>query len=162
MKNKFLVIALTIFSSGLIISCSNSEQKGDSRWEKREEAVKVSSLPSISFAEMKIIYEECDYIDFIFYTVDFSMSINNKTNIQKTVAFVSTNVARMNPSCKAMGRVFFQKNGELLVEADMYHDEQCHYFVFYKNGKPAYANQINPAGQTYFNNVFSQVKVEKK
>jgi len=82
--------------------------------------VNVSTLPSITFEEMKEIYEGADFIDIIFYNVDFSMSVNNKTNIQKMVGFVSTNVATINRNCKPMGRLFFQKNGELMVEADMF------------------------------------------
>jgi hypothetical protein len=90
------------------------------------------------------------------------MSVNNKRNIQQTVGFVSTNGASLNNACKAMGRVFFQRNGELLIEADMYLDAQCQYFVFLKNGRPAYANDITPQGKAYFAKVFSQVKIEPK
>ena len=122
--------------------------------------VNVSTLPSITFEEMKQIYEGTDFIDIIFYNVDFSMSVNNKTNIQKMVGFVSTNVASINRSCQPMGRIFFQKNGELVAEADMYYDDKCRYFVFQKNGKAAYANDITPEGQAYFAKIFSQVKVE--
>ena len=88
------------------------------------------------------------------------MSVSNKSNIQRMVGMVSTNVAKLNPSCQPTGRIFFQKNGELLMEADMYFEEQCRYFVFQKNGKPAYANDITPEGQAYFAKIFSQVKVE--
>lgn len=164
MKNIFPTIILVSFSFLFFISCGdggdNKQNSKEDKWAKAPKTVEVSSLPSISFTEMKELYEECDFIDFIFYNVDFSMSINNKSNIQRTVSFVSTDVAKLNTACKAMGRVFFQRNGELLVEADMYHDAQCHYFVFYKDGKPAYANYITPQGQAYFQKVFSQVKVE--
>ena len=102
-----------------------------------------------------------DYIFYIiFYNVDFSMSVNNKPNIQRMVGFVSTNVANINRNCQPTGRIFFQKNGELMAEADMYYDDQCRYFVFQKNGKAAYANDITPEGQAYFAKIFSQVKVE--
>lgn len=132
----------------------------DEMWKTKNTEVKVSSLPSITFEEMKLLYEGADFIDIIFYSVDFSMSVNNKTNIQKMVAFVSTNVAVINSNCKPTGRIFFQKNGELLAEADMYYDDTCRYFVFQKNGKAAYANDITPEGQAYFAKIFSQVKVE--
>jgi len=166
MKNYFpqsLLIFLTLF---LFSSCGGEteEKKGmdkDELWATKSNEVKVSTLPSITFPEMKAIYEECDFIDIIFYNVEFSMSVNNKSNIQKMVGFVSTDVAQVNPACKAMGRLFFQKNGELMVEADMYYDDQCQYFVFQKNGKNAYANDITPEGQAYFQRIFSQVKVEK-
>jgi len=166
MKNIFSYLIIM----GLIVTALSScgeEVKDDKRalsrdemWKTKTAEVKVSSLPSITFEEMKVLYEGADFIDIIFYDVDFSMSVNNKTNIQKMVAFVSTNVARINPSCKPTGRIFFQKNGELLAEADMYYDDKCRYFVFQKNGKAAYANDITPEGQAYFAKIFSQVKVE--
>lgn len=166
MKNKFLYIVL-ISCIGLFAASCGGETEEDKRaksrealWDTKTADVKVSSLPSITFEEMKVIYEGADFIDIIFYNVDFSMSINNKTNIQKMVGFVSTNVAQINPNCKAMGRIFFQKNGEMIAETDMYYDDQCRYFVFQKNGKAAYANEITPAGQAYFAKIFSQVKVE--
>jgi len=165
MKNYFSPTLLMLLTLFLFSSCGEEtqEKKGmdkEKLWATKSNEVKVSTLPSITFEEMKAIYEGCDFIDIIFYNVEFSMSVNNKTNIQKMVGFVSTNVAQVNPACKAMGRLFFQKNGELMVEADMYYDDQCQYFVFQKNGKNAYANNITPEGQAYFAKIFSQVKVE--
>ena len=166
MKNRFLYIVLISCIGLLSSSCggdSNIDEKAEARkelWKTKTTDVKVSSLPSITFEEMKVLYETADFIDIIFYNVEFSMSVNNKTNIQKMVGFVSTNVAQINPNCKAMGRIFFQKNGEMLAETDMYYDDQCRYFVFQKNGKAAYANEITPEGQAYFAKIFSQVKIE--
>lgn len=166
MKNSTYSTLFALILMVLLSSCGGGDSSNkdklskEEKWKTKAEKVQVSSLPSISFDEMKTIYEGTDFIDIIFYNVDFSMSVNNKTNIQRMVGMVSTNVAQLNPSCQAMGRLFFQKNGELLIEADMYYDETCQYFVFQKNGKPAYANYITPEGQAYFAKIFSQVKVE--
>lgn len=165
MKNSISTI-IALFALILVSSCggNNADKEAAAKraeqWKTKAEAVKVSSLPSITFDEMKLIYEGADFIDIIFYNVDFSMSVNNKSNIQRMVGFVSTNVAQINTACQPMGRLFFQKNGEIMVEADMYYDENCRYFVFQKNGKAAYANDITPEGQAYFAKIFSQVKVE--
>jgi len=167
MKNYFSPILLMFLAIFLFPSCGEKtkEKKGmdkDELWETKSNEVKVSTLPSITFEEMKAIHEGCDFIDIIFYNVEFSMSVNNKKNIQKMVGFASPEVAKINPACKAMGRIFFQKNGELMVEADMYYDDQCQYFVFQKNGKNAYANKITPQGQAYFAKIFSQASLIKK
>lgn len=167
MKNRFLYIVLISCIGLFFSSCGGNatiDEKAAARkemWKTKTTDVKVSSLPSITFEEMKVLYETADFIDIIFYNVEFSMSVNNKTNIQKMVGFVSTNVAQINRGCKAMGRIFFQKNGEMLAEADMYYDDKCRYFVFQKNGKAAYANDITPEGQAYFAKIFSQVKIEE-
>lgn len=155
MKNIFYILIISLAGS-LFSSCGG----GSTSDEKKTAEVNVSALPSITFEEMKVLYEEADFVDIIFYNVEFSMSVNNKTNIQKMVSFVSTSVATTNPNCQPTGRIFFQKNGELLAETDMYYNDQCRYFVFQKNGKPIYANEITPQGQAYFARIFSQVKVE--
>lgn len=165
MKNVFYILIISLVGS-FFSSCgeeANDDKRALSReemWKTKTTEVKVSTLPSITFDEMKVLYEGTDFIDIIFYSVDFSMSVNNKTNIQKMVGFVSTNVATISPNCQPTGRIFFQKNGELLAEADMYYSDECRYFVFQKNGKAAYANDITPQGQAYFAKIFSQVKVE--
>ena len=167
MKNRIINLFFTFLLLVLFTNCGGSsagEQKGlsnEEKWSAESKAVEVSSLPSITFDEMKAMYEGCDFIDVIFYNVEFSMSVNNKNNIQRMVGFVSTNVAKLNSGCQAMGRLFFQKDGEVMAEADMYFDEKCQYFVFQKNGRAAYANDITPEGQAYFAKIFSQVKVEK-
>jgi len=166
MKNSTYSTLFSLILIVLLSSCGGGDNSSNDKLPKKKngktatEAVQVSSLPSISFEEMKKIYEGTDFIDIIFYNVDFSMSVNNKSNIQRMIGMISTNAAQVNPSCQAMGRLFFQKNGELLIEADMYYNKTCQYFVFQKNGKPAYANYITPEGQAYFAKIFSQVKVE--
>lgn len=167
MKNSYPLIIMLSLATIFLSNCwdnqsatnENQNSKAE-KWNTQAKKVEVAALESISFEEMKTIYEETDFIDIIFYNVDFSMSVNNKSNIQRMVGMVSTNVAQLNPDCQAMGRLFFQKNGALLIEADMYYDKTCQYFVFQKDGKPAYANDITPEGQAYFSQIFSQVKVE--
>ena len=155
MKNIFFSLLLPCCALFLIASC------GDNKITKeKKEEVNTSALPSISFEEMKDIYETCDFVDFIFYEVDFSMSIKDKNNIQRTLSFATPTVATPNPACKAMGRVFFQRKGEVLTEADMYLGKGCNYFIFHKDGKPTYANTISPQGQAYFAEVFSKVKIQ--
>lgn len=158
---KHILLFKFVFLLFFLVSCGNGNQQSPSKKETSPKTETNASLPGITFEEMKEIYETCDYIDFIFYNVDFSMSINAKTNIQRTVGFISTSTTALKPSCQAMGRIFFQRNGELLIEADMFFDENCQYFVFQKEGKPAYINAITPQGQAYFKQIFSQVRVSK-
>ena len=164
MKNSLTLFIYLLVAGLLCIGCGDSNQKKGMDKDKLRNtqpgSTQTSNLPSITFDEMKVIYEGADFIDIIFYNVEFSMSVNNKSNIQRIVGFVSTNMANVNPACQPMGRIFFQKEGEMLMEADMYYDDVCRYFVFYKDGKPTYANNITPEGQGYFGKIFSQVKVE--
>lgn len=118
-----------------------------------------AGLPSITLEEMQILYDQADYIDLIFYNMDFSMSVNDKPNVQRVVTFVDKSQPNPNFTCPTMGRIIFQKNGEILIEADMHIDKTCSHFVFFKNGKKAFANNISEQGKKYFSQIFSKVKV---
>ena len=156
MKNIFLFIIVSLLS--VFFSCGHSDNKTTTTATQQT----ATALPSISFEEMKEMYEQCDFIDFIFYQFDFSMSVNAKTNIQKIVGFVAPEIPTINPNCQPTGRIFFQKNGETMIEADMYFNDICQYFIFFKDGKQVYANSMSPQGKVYFNTVFSRVQVEAK
>ncbi len=119
-------------------------------------------LPSITLDEMQVLYNECDYIDFIYYNMDFSMSVNTKTNVQRVVTFVDKTQPSGSATCPAMGRIIYQKNGETLLEADMHYSQDCQHFIFYKDNKQVYANNMTPQGIAYFQQMFSQVKVVPK
>jgi len=121
--------------------------------------VTPNALPSITLEEMKLLYEKCNYIDFIFYNMDFSMSVQDKKNVQRVVTFVDKTQPSGNLTCKAMGRIVYQASGETLMEADMHFDKNCRHLVFYKDGKKVAANNMTDQGVTYFNQMFSQVKV---
>jgi len=122
-------------------------------------AVTPNALPSITLEEMKLLYEKCNYIDFIFYNMDFSMSVQDKNNVQRVVTFVDKTQPSGNLTCKAMGRIVYQSSGETLMEADMHFDKYCRHLVFYKDGKKVAANNMTDQGVAYFNQMFSQVKV---
>jgi len=116
-------------------------------------------LPSITEAEMQNIFNKCDYIDFIFYNMDFSISVNDKNNVKQVVNFVDRAQPPANLTCPTMGRIIFQHNGEILIEADMHYSDECKHFIFFKDNKPTYANKISSQGITYFQQMFSRVKV---
>lgn len=111
---------------------------------------------------MKKLYENCDYIDFIFYHMDFSMSVNAITNVRRVVTFVDKAQPAANLTCPAIGRIIYLDDGELLIEADMHFGKDCQHLVFYKDNKQVYANRITPQGIAYFQQMFNQVKVVPK
>ncbi len=125
-------------------------------------AAAAHPLPSITLEEMQKLYNECDYIDFIYYNMDFSMSVNTPTNVQRVVTFVDKTQPSANATCPAMGRIIYQKDGETLLEADMHYSQDCQHFIFYKDNKKVYANNMTQQGIAYFQQMFSQVKVVPK
>ena len=152
----------------LLSSCGDTAKKETPASNSKEVSAKSANpvtnagqvgLPSITLEEMQILYDQADYIDLIFYNMNFSMSVNDKPNVKRVVTFVDKTQPNPNFTCPTMGRIIFQKDGEILIEADMHIDKHCSHFVFFKNGKKAFANNISEQGKGYFNKIFSQVKV---
>ena len=161
MRNILLGLSLLI---GLlaIASCDNSTaaaKKAASNATQIAAPAVPHSLPSITLAEMQRLYERCDFIDFIFFHMDFSMSVNEKSNVQRVITFVDK--AQPNPAitCPAMGRLVYQSGGKILMEADMHYAEDCYSFVFYKDEKKVFVNKMTEQGKNYFQQMFNQVKV---
>jgi len=120
------------------------------------------AYPSIPMDKAQHLFDNCDYIDYVFYTTNFSVSQKEKASIQTAMTYLSADVPQgLNPNCKAIGRVFYQIDGENVAEADFYFQEGCHYYVFLENGKPTYSNMMTPQGIAYFNNLFAQVNSQQ-
>lgn len=159
------VLFLLVTTCCLLLGCKEKSSPADKATTAKTTtpasttAAAPPAFPSITVEEMKVLYDNCDYIDFIFYHMDFSMSVNDKPNVQRVVTFVDKLQPPGNPTCPAMGRIVFQRSGETLMEADMHYDKDCSHFVFYKDGKKAYINKLTEQGKTYFQQMFSRVKV---
>lgn len=119
----------------------------------------VSTLPSIPKEKLEYLWNNCDVIDYVFYTLPISMNVENPDAVRNALTHVASEPAPMLPQCKAIGRIFYQVKGENVLMADMYFSEGCTYYVFLENDKPAYANYITPQAVQYFNSVFSQAGI---
>jgi len=62
------------------------------------------------------------------------------------------------PGCESLGREFFHVEGEIVMEAELYftEDGSCRAYIFYENGKPAYANAVSDAGINFYSNLLKQ------
>ncbi|MEN0005953.1 MAG: hypothetical protein AAF798_17515 [Bacteroidota bacterium] len=125
-------------------------------------AVDPTPLPSIPEATMQQLFEQCDYIDYVFYYTNFSISQNEQASIRATLAHVSPQPAPMNPNCKPMGRIFYQVQGENVAEADFYFSQDCLYYIFMENNKPKYGNYMSEQGFTFFKNIFAQIQQQQQ
>ncbi len=106
--------------------------------------------PGISTEEMQNLWDKTTAIDYIFYKLPISMSMTEKPAIQNILRQIANQPGLIDDSCKAMGRVFFQENGNPLAEADFFFSPGCTYFVFHEDQKPVKANQMTPEGITFF------------
>lgn len=150
-----------IFCFFCFASCGTTTDNKDSTAKKPAEKVVAQTsaqLPSITVELMQKLYDKCDYVDYLFYESDFSMSMNNKGSIQQTLTHVSEGVPVLNPNCKSIGRVFYEIEGNTEIEAEIFFSNECQYFVFMKDQKQIYANNITGDGVAHFNNIFEQAK----
>lgn len=116
----------------------------------------AESYPSLPVDTLKMLWEKCDYIDFIPYEFSFTMSQNEKSAIQSMLGHIATEVPVINPACQPMGRIFYQVDGKNALEADLYIGDECIYYIFYEKGKKAYANKLTDQGIQFFRSIFSQ------
>ncbi|MCB0704258.1 MAG: hypothetical protein KDC34_03075 [Saprospiraceae bacterium] len=161
MKNQFtLAILLAVMFS--LVSCQQNTEKTTSAEPEVPAAppTQVTTgqvMESLPISQLEAIYTTCDFADFIFYEPSFSMSQDEPASIQQVLGLIAAQPATLDPACKPRGRVFFQVKGEDKLVADIYLGDQCNYFVFIENDKPAFANLMIPQGVQYFNNSIQQV-----
>ena len=120
----------------------------------------IPLLPKLPKAEADNLWNNCTYIDLVFYDLPFSMSVDNQPGIRSNLIMIANKQVSQNPNCKSIGRVIYQVDGNIVMEADMFYGEGCNYFVFYKNDKPVYANSMTADGVKYFTNILTKVKVK--
>ncbi len=163
MKNSYLLLfsAFAFF----VLSCGNP----DSTTSKTEAASKEvpsqtvetegSKYPLPDEAMLKNIWEKCDFVDYVFYQLPISISIDGAvSSVQPHITFIGNQPVQAAADCAAIGRVFFQINGENAAEADLHWGPSCAYYIFYVDGKKTYASQVSAEGIGFFNKALSQVK----
>jgi hypothetical protein len=165
MKSKFFALLLIVTTTSLL-ACSDKAKPSETGSTEgaagtAAPAATVSnnagSLPPMPKERLQNLWDNCDYIDFVFFDLDFSMSQEEKSAIQGTVAGIGANAPTLNPACKPIGRVFFQVAGKNVEEADLVMGQGCVYYIFQENGKPAYANLLTERGFKFYQDVFTQV-----
>lgn len=154
---KFHVRILGLITLLVMLSCAGKEKKKVVIQEKKSPEKLLDILPSLPDQEMALLYNQCDFIDYIFIDLPFSLSQNEKSSIQQNVMFIENNpVKERKAACKPMARKFFKVKGNIVWEADVYAMEPCFYFVFYKDNKPVYANTMSVNGKKFYNNLIQQ------
>ncbi len=157
MKNLFFLFLLVLLAS----SCSD-EAQAEQEVQKTPEDQQAASqpedfYPSFPFDTLKYLWENCDYIDVLYYDLPASMSIADSNSIHHMLSIIAAAPAPRKPNCKPIGRLFFQVDGENKASADLYFSDGCQFFVFMENEKPRWGNLITDRGITYFQNNIGQI-----
>ena len=146
---------LSLFSLLLFIACEKPVEQTAS--ESTNQEVQTATLPSPPLVTLEYLWENCDYVDYVFYELPFSMSLQEPAAIKNAISHFASDPAPMKPGCKPIGRLFFQVKGENIIETDMYFSEGCTYFVFIEDQKPKYSAYMTPEAVQFMNNNLAQV-----
>lgn len=158
--NRFLVL---IFFVASVISCDNNTTENKSETKTEPKATPSNQqeiyLPSIPMDDIKILWDNSNQVDYIYYELPISTSLSDQYSIQQSLRHVSDTPVQLGNknNCKPISRVFYKKDGEDLMEAEIYFSKGCSFFVFFKEGKPAYSNLMTNDGVEHYNNILQKV-----
>jgi len=152
---KYLI--LTLFALFSLLACKQKETNTQPE-QVATQTNSANNLSPLSRDEIYALFESADYVDYIFFDYDFSMNQGDPNAVKAAVTFISDQLPPQIPSdCKATGRIIFQSKGEIVLEADMYYRDNCHYYQFVDSeNRPAHRNQMTDQGIAFYDKMFSQ------
>ena len=152
------LIAATLFACNQNEKSSNTDQSNNTpATTSPVPAASAEQYPAMPLDTLRMLYDRTDYIDFVFYTEEFSISQNEKPSIQSSFTHISSEQAVLNPGCKPIGRIFYQIEGVNRFEAEFFLSQDCIYYLFYQNGKKMYTSKMTQHGFNFFANIYKQI-----
>lgn len=108
-------------------------------------------LPSIDISVLENLWENCDFVDYVYYDLPISASLDNEASIKSSIQHVASNPAGKINGCKAIGRVFYQIEGENVLQGDIYFSKGCTYFLWLDSkGKYFAGNMMMDSALKFF------------
>lgn len=101
----------------------------------KNEAPKAAAEPAgVTTAQIQDLIARVDYVDFLFYNMDISVSQNDKGSINQSITFLTTTPKPITMNCPSIGRMSLQSQGKIILEADIHHQGTiCGYFTIIEN-----------------------------
>jgi len=158
---KAIKILIVLFSITMIFACKSdnkTEEKDSSISEEMQETKQPVKAVTGEMVNLPVdvflkVYMEADYIDIIFEDLPFSMSQDNSKSIKQILSHLDKKPpAAISGQCPLFGQMLVQKEGNIILEGDMFHSEGCYYYVFKHQGK-VYHNGMTPNGIQFFENM---------
>lgn len=147
---KYFYIAFVIL---FMFSCKSETPKATPVKTVQAEPV-FDKLPASILQRM---WNEAELLDYIFHDLPFSMSQSERPSIQANMTYIDKFAQPIIPEgCKPAARQFYQVNGIIELEADIYFSQGCYFYVFIVDGKPKYANKMAQDGINFFNTMISK------
>ena len=150
---RYLPLCLFVF----LLACNNTPTTTQ---QESAPTQSTATYPAYPADKLQFLFNNADYIDYVFYELPISMSLNEKPSVQYAITHISGEPTPIVSDCKSIGRVFYQQAGEEITSAEIYFNENksCSYFMFYdENGKKAYVNAMAQEGINYLRKNIMQV-----
>lgn len=117
----------------------------------------TSAVPAKPLAEIEQLLVNSEKVDYILYNYSFSLNITQKSEVAKHVAMIWDQPVDNVDCTTAFGKVeFYDKDMNVLEEAQVHFGNNCAYYLFYKDGKKQFANKMHNNGINFFNSVIQQ------
>ncbi|HNR08084.1 MAG TPA: hypothetical protein PKM27_12260 [Saprospiraceae bacterium] len=135
---------------GLLVSCNSGPSKPK---------VPPESMAYLNLQQIMALSEQADFVDFLFFNMDVSVSQSDKASISQTVNFFDNQAKPEGMNCPAIGRISFQSGGKIIREADIHFlGTGCGYFTIIENKKPVGTNLISEPGLKFFETLVTNYK----
>lgn len=119
----------------------------------------VENLQPLPDSVRKILYDQCTSIDYIFKTGGMSISLDRQSGLLQTLEFATKDmpIQMREYECTPIARKTFVIQMDIYLEAELFLDKNCQYYLFYRNGKPVYMSGISQEGLNFYNGIFNSV-----
>ena len=154
--NRILISLATLLTC---IGCADSSEAVTSN---DEETVTSSQdptgIPIFPASRMQDLVDSVDHVDYLFYDLDFSMSMDQQPGINYAIATIGDTPAKLDANCKPIGRIFYEVQGRTAASAQLYFSPGCAYLSFVNDaGDILYASEVSPVGKDFLNQQFGQI-----
>jgi len=109
------------------------------------------------------VWDNGQMIDYLFHDLPFSMSQDEQTSIRTNLTYIAAKPLGAKPAgCKPMARQFYQVGGDIVLEADIYFDEKCRFYIFHQDGEARWGNYMSESGIQFFNSMIQKAMQARK
>ncbi|CAH1002203.1 hypothetical protein LEM8419_03120 [Neolewinella maritima] len=126
--------------------------------EPKEKQPAAPSYPPLPLERLTVLWDSATTYDVVFNELPISASQQNLGDIQQSLTYIASDAPQIDPDCTPVGHVWFQAGPNRGEEADLYFSAGCVYYLWYENGRPAYANALTEAGVVFYNNILRQAQ----
>ncbi len=149
-----------IWCVGLLLLTTNA-CKNTSSTTPKNVAQQAELVAGLSGIDINNLVQQADFVDFLFYHMDISVSQEDIASIQTSAKFFSAEVKPANMQCAAIGRISFLSKGKIIREADIHLIGACSYFTIIENKLAKGTNRISPEGVNFLQTLMNSYQKPK-